>query len=389
MNPLINEEYPCVTAANDVLLAAAEESKLHIDIFPLLDESGRRLLGSVDEELYTIVIAIGDIGAKHTIWLTNGVHGLERPAGTLYFAWLARNAHRIAKLLGPDIRIILIDNINPWGWSYLSRFLADGTDLNRNFRDDFEEIIRLAEGRILDVDAIDPSMITLMGEIRRLKHLAAFWARYGSQGIRKVVAIGQCDRPGGILYTGNSPSQNNRIVRDIIRKYRTEDPGGWNLLNDHHTGLGSGRPSASIVCAVGHNPSSPEYRLATELLGFEPTATNQPNNLTSAYEGNIERAFEKELLHDQAKILICKEVGTVRRWRSGLATMLRHCALRMRRDDDHWERHGPWTERLARDSFYLPNKRWRESITERLWDSLALSIEGLKSGALSSHIQHP
>ncbi len=89
--------------------------------------------GPQGEALYTDVATIGLKSATNIIVLGSGTHGVEGFAGSGIQTGLFREG--IASALKPNVGIIMIHAINPYGFAHLRRANEDNVDLNRNFID--------------------------------------------------------------------------------------------------------------------------------------------------------------------------------------------------------------------------------------------------------------
>ncbi len=89
--------------------------------------------GPEGEPLYTDVALIGPKDAAVILVLVSGTHGVEGFAGSGIQTGLLQQG--IASVLNPNVSIVMIHAINPYGFAHLRRFNEDNVDLNRNFVD--------------------------------------------------------------------------------------------------------------------------------------------------------------------------------------------------------------------------------------------------------------
>ena len=89
--------------------------------------------GPEGEPLFTDVALIGPKDAKDILVLGSGTHGVEGFAGSGIQTGLLRQG--IALNMKPNMSIVMIHAINPYGFAHLRRFNEDNVDLNRNFVD--------------------------------------------------------------------------------------------------------------------------------------------------------------------------------------------------------------------------------------------------------------
>src|SRR5689334_549781 len=87
------------------------------------------LPGPNGETLYCDVADVGPSQASAVHLLIAGTHGVEGFLGSAVLIDL------LSQGPAPNVRMLLVHGINPWGFANLCRFTENNVDLNRNFVD--------------------------------------------------------------------------------------------------------------------------------------------------------------------------------------------------------------------------------------------------------------
>lgn len=190
--------------------------------------------GALGEELAIDVAYFGAPDASRLLILSSGTHGPEGFSGSGCQIAALHDTELLARLAQPNIGLLLIHAVNPYGFSYLQRTNQDNVDLNRNHVD-FD--IPIPPNDVYagwDRLAIPPSWPPTHEEESAL---AAYIEQYGGpQAFRKAMGSQQHCTPNGLFYGGQAPTWNNHTLRAILRRYADNASHiGW---IDVHTGLG-------------------------------------------------------------------------------------------------------------------------------------------------------
>lgn len=213
--------------AREKFLFAAREKGFAIETFihPIRAQNGG--------ELALDVASLGEIGAPKTLWFSCGTHGLEGAAGSAtILQWL----DGFDGNLPPDINIIIIHAVNPFGWEYANRGNEDGIDLNRNCILDFatkpqnpayEDIHRILIETTPDEAGLD-EFIAQFGQIA---------AEKGYNHVVNGVTAGQYEYANGLSFGGFERSWSIKTLLQIADKYLAQVK--ELVLIDWHTGIGT------------------------------------------------------------------------------------------------------------------------------------------------------
>lgn len=379
MNGLLGIKFPHATQANDAFMQAAERNGFGITEYPLTGLNGKNLRGLNDEFLATKVTVIGNPDAQHRIWITTGLHGVERLAGTAFCCWLMENREEIEKLLGLHICIIIIDDLVPWGASHYSRFTHEGIDVNRNFRHDFPKKPQLPRWyREVDND-LNPDALTLVSEIGKIRRLFKFQKDKGDEAVQEIARDGQGVDGRKMFFFGSEPTWTNSTLREIIRNYSVNRP-GHDVHVDIHSGLGPSIAKSNPLLITIYEPGSDEQRRAQKFFGENIFSTHEQNKYTSSGVGTIENAFFDELPNGRIYTGVCAELGTIDIALVMMGLRWRHCTLN---NKNWWHRqpHERWTRYFISMAFFKATNGWRKRVNPCLYEILERVITKLQEEA--------
>jgi hypothetical protein len=179
-------------------------------------------------------IDVGCYGSgERAVVISSGLHGVEGYLGSaIQLAWL--EVLQSVDLSG--VRLVFLHALNPYGFSERRRWNEDGVDLNRNFLSETEAFAGSPEQYGALNAFFNPASPPSHWEPFLLK---ALWqaARYGSQGIKQTLAVGQYDYPQGLFFGGHGPTQTQQILRANLGRWLGDVATVTHV--DFHTGLGA------------------------------------------------------------------------------------------------------------------------------------------------------
>ncbi|ALM82272.1 M14 family metallopeptidase [Bordetella sp. N] len=236
--------------------------------------------GPEGEALAVDVATLGPQDAHRQLLILSGTHGLEGRAGSaMQVAWLlAGDGGR----LPPDVRVVLVHALNPYGFAYASRTTENNVDLNRNFVDHaapYPDNPGYAE--------LHKALLPPVWSEAALAATDAATARYrqehGPDALFDVTARGQYTHPDGVMYGGRGREWSNLTLERIVR---THLAGARQIgLIDWHTGIGDyGEPF--FLC---FNPDGSDLQAeAARWWGQERVVGQRPNGLARPdYQGLV------------------------------------------------------------------------------------------------------
>jgi hypothetical protein len=190
--------------------------------------------GPNGEELSTDVARFGPASADAVILVTSATHGIEGFCGSgCQIGWL-RNG--LPRELPPNIALVLVHAINPYGFAHERRVNEDNVDLNRNYRDHakppphntaYAEI----HGYLIPADWDGPARKAADAAIMK------YISEKGERAFQAAVSTGQWEYPDGLFYGGKAPTWSNKLWRRLIREQAGRARRIVQL--DFHTGLGA------------------------------------------------------------------------------------------------------------------------------------------------------
>jgi predicted deacylase len=272
----------------------------------------------------------------------------------------------------PDMAVVVIHTVNPWGMAWWRRQNESNVDLNRNWRrDDIEPI------QNDPYDQIHPLACPDTDDLPQLDELFAaagdLVAEKGFEWVRDGITTGQYRHADGLHYGGERTEESNRIVEAIVTERLT---GAERVLVlDLHTGHG---PRGEITLLSDEPPGSEQDRFFTTHFPqarVEATADN-PDATTGVKSGQIGNGI-RDLLTDAQCYSTSLEWGTAgdmdqlvatyqEQWvyRRGDRTTPAHAAAVWAYrdcfcpDDEEWERTAMAAGRIQMDAAVAAVASW-------------------------------
>lgn len=319
-----------------------------------------------DEGLAMDVAWLGSAAPRAAVIVTSGTHGVEGFAGSGFQCSVL--AERTLLGLEPDVAVMLVHALNPFGFSNCCRVNERNIDLNRNFID----FTRLPASPGYDElhAAIVPAQ--WLGEARSRADLAleAAWESLGERGFQQAVCLGQYTHADGLFYGGDAASWSNLAWRGCLARL----PPSIEILAhiDIHTGLGP-YGYGEIVYSLPSN--HPAHALASAWYdGLGMCTAGSSGSAASAIGGTMNHAILQTRL-DAPVTSISLEFGTVE-----FRRMFE--ALRA----DNWLRtHAPPGFAAADDirhelvsCFFPSDIEWQEAVIERCNEVVAQTLAGVR-----------
>ncbi len=257
--------------------------------------------GPKGEPLYTDVALIGPEDAKDILVLISGTHGVEGFGGSGIQTGLLHND--ITTLLKPNMSIVMIHAINPYGFAHLRRFNEDNIDLNRNFVD-HSQPYPINQGYKKLVDAINPKSISFWVKAKSRLMLLLYSLKEGKKAMREIISRGQYVYPKGLFYGGQSETWSNKTIREITSRYLVKAE--RLVIIDLHTGLG---PYGYGEIILNEKKDSPSYKRAVEWLGNRVKTTASDESVSVHIRGPLKLAIP-DMLPNAEVTAITLEFGT-------------------------------------------------------------------------------
>ena len=195
-------------------------------------------LGRDGEPLSIDIGIFGAATASKVLFNINGTHGNEAYSGGA--AQLQLIARGLLDDLPQSVSVILVHNLNPYGWANDSQLNENLVNLNRNFVD-FDNLPESDELHLDLEKGIAFEDLSFGALDRALREFNAVVERYGEERFNSAFWNGQYIAPASINYGGRAPEWSNECLREFANS-RLIDTERIAYL-DWHTGLGDyGQP---------------------------------------------------------------------------------------------------------------------------------------------------
>ena len=293
----------------------------------------------------------------------SGTHGIEGFCGSA--AQIAFLRQRHSAKLPPDLRVLLIHGLNPYGFAALRRGTEENVDLNRNFVDFASELPQN--------DAYDALAAALCpGDWDGPQRAAAdavlmqYMQRHGLAAFQQAITGGQYRHATGLFYGGAKPSWSRNLVEALLdTECRTAE---HMAFLDLHSGLGP-FGIGQIITDRANEPQACHFYGEVVLDGGE-------NSPSSKLSGNMV-SFVTDRLGTDRVTAAALEFGTIEPLK--VLTALRGDAwLHATQNAD-----AAATERIhaaMRAAFCPDDEIWKARILERSAEIIGRAIARVSAG---------
>lgn len=216
---------PDFAAARSAFLGAADAAGA------VVTTHDHPLTGPDDGALATDVAVLGPPDARHRLLVVSGTHGVEGFAGSLcQTTWLRDGVD-----LPPDLAVVMVHAINPYGFAWVRRVNEDNVDLNRNCVG-FGGPLPENAGYDALADVLVPPTWDDATQQATAEVLLGYAAEHGFDGLQDAVSRGQYTHPRGIFYGGAAPVWSRLTLEHLVRAHLGD--ARYAAVLDLHTGLG-------------------------------------------------------------------------------------------------------------------------------------------------------
>jgi len=297
INPFFSKNYQ---EAREKFMEAAQKVGAGIESFQ------NPHTGPKGEPLYLDVAAIGSKNASDILVLSSGTHGVEGFAGSGIQVGLLRGV--IQSELKPNVGILMIHAVNPYGFAHLRRSNEDNVDLNRNFTAN-SKLNHKNEGYAELADVISPQSISVWETVKLRFHLLLYRLRKGKAELQQAISGGQYQYPHGIFFGGHFETWSVKTLKVIAKQYLSSAKRVTFI--DIHTGLGP-HGYAEIIMNVPHD--DPSYKRAVKYWGNRVRTTvkdiRSENNSASVHLPNSLKLAIPDMLPKAEVTAVSVEYGT-------------------------------------------------------------------------------
>ncbi|MBP6014068.1 MAG: M14 family metallopeptidase [Alphaproteobacteria bacterium] len=320
--------------------------------------------GPNGEDLNVDVAVAGPAGGKVGLLLISGTHGVEAYAGSAcQVGWLKNNRN---DAWPPELKVVMIHALNPYGFAWNRRVTEDNVDLNRNFVDHSAPYPTNGGYEQLKL-AIAPPDLGAETLRRGSELFRDFIKEYGPFTMQEAVSKGQYAHPDGMYFGGNREQWSAGIVKHVVRRELAHCRRVGVI--DFHTGLG---PYGHGELISEESPETPAYARA-KAWWPDICSTQAGDSVSAAVLGSIDSCIPGLLLRSDVA-MACLEFGTV-------STFEVFMALRA----DNWlhtlgDPKGPEAAEIKaqiRGAFYPDRDDWKDMIWRRGEAVMSQAIAGL------------
>jgi Protein of unknown function (DUF2817) len=204
------------------------------------------LRGPAGETLACDVVLLGPADASKVLFLTSGMHGPELYCGS--GVQCALLALCLVDPLPPDMAVVLVHAINPWGSAHVRRMTENNVDPCRNFID-FDRPLpaNTAYERLHPHLGFDSRPGPQGDEARSA--LAAVRAELGSSAYQTALMSGQYIHPDGFSFGGTAPEWTNRTMTALLQRHAGD--AAKVAAIDLHSGVGPWGYGLAVVVHEG------------------------------------------------------------------------------------------------------------------------------------------
>lgn len=296
------------------------------------------------------LVHIGPARAEKRLALLAGTHGVEGYFGAAVCLGLIADGH--LDHLPPDLAVVVLHGLNPWGFAWSRRVTEDNVDLNRNWidfasgRPDHPGYEQIADALL--PESLEPaSLAAADAELRR------FARSNGLPALQTAITRGQYHFDDGLYFGGFGPTWSRRRIADVAASHLAG--AGHVAAIDFHSGLGPWGAGELITIAA---PGSADHTRAVHLFADGIKSTLTGDSVSSHLIGSLDEGLAP-LVAPAALTFVALEVGT----RDGQTVI---AALR----DDNWlHRSGRLSAAAARpvkarlkDAFAPEEAEWQDRV---------------------------
>jgi hypothetical protein len=282
--------------ARNKFLRASREAGAQIENYKIPNP------GPDGKPIFTDVSFFGRMDAKNILILGSGTHGVEGFAGSGIQTGLLREG--FVTELKPDVGLVMIHAINPYGFAQLRRFNEDNVDLNRNFVDHSQDYPK-NDGYKKIADAVLPKTLSFWENTKSRLKLLWFRLTKGKNCLKHAISSGQYSYPQGLFYRGSSEAWSNKTLRKIIKLHSSKAERV--IFIGFHTGLGA-FGNAEVILNVKKDTDA--YENAVKLWGDRVKTTVGGGSVSGHLQGTVKLAVPNMVPNPVETVAVSLEFGT-------------------------------------------------------------------------------
>jgi hypothetical protein len=334
-------------SARESFVAVAEGASLGITtrVHP-------RAHGIDGKPLFLDVATCGPREARRALLLISGTHGVEGYFGSGVQTGLLREG--LAGRVPPQVKLVILHALNPYGFSWDRRVNEHNADINRNFVDHDHPPANDAYDSL--ADAIAPRAVTPAAMRKANMRLRDFAVAHGPAALQEAISRGQYRHPDGLYFGGTQESWSALMLKDVFRE---ELRGVDELVAiDFHTGLGESGAAEMITEDL---PDSPAFARARSLWGDLLQSSASGESVSVPLTGTVDSAIA-HWMSGKAHAFAALEVGT-QSLRDVFDALRKDNWLHVHATPAH--RSGRTIRKNIRAAFYPDTEEWKHRVWTR------------------------
>ena len=353
------------TSARDGFLSACTDRKYRLKSY----RNDQYIVDS-SVELITDVARVGPTEATKVLVLISGTHGVEGFCGSA--CQIAATRLGVFDDLPPQLAVLMIHAINPYGFAYGRRVTEGNVDLNRNCVDDFSsEALTEFNPEYESLNRLlNPEQWSSTKPHVGFNEIMSYIKERGLESFQAAVSIGQYRHETGLFYGGANKTWTRVMLEDVLS---AELRGAKDVVVvDYHTGLG--QPGTGELICVEPDFSG-AYQCAVRLYGRCVKSTRPVDLGTKAVSADVHGSIDRVFRGEYALTYVALEFGTI--------SVLE--VLEVLRADNWLYQHGSnCSSQLANEiqsdmhaAFYPNREEWRQAVLHRSAQVVIQALAGL------------
>ncbi len=323
------------------------------------------LKGRDQEDLAIDVCRTSPGNARNLMVISSGCHGVEGFCGSAIQTDLLGDEQWARCTEAPDLAVLYLHGLNPYGFSWMRRATHENVDLNRNFLDFSQPLPDNPGYRAIHHLLLPKTWPTGIGNSARLM---LFAARHSRQALQEAITRGQHSHPEGLFFSGLEPTWSNVQIRQILRQHARQCQRiGW---IDVHTGLGPNGVGERIYRG---RASTVDLQRARNWWGLQVTNSFDGSSSSAQLDGTLDLAVMQECPQAQYNGLTL-EYGTLpgpQVLNALRAEQWLECNRQASRT-----RHEQIKQQM-RDAFYDDRPQWKQQVLQQARDVCDLTLAAL------------
>jgi hypothetical protein len=319
----------------------------------------------INDNLTIDIAMYGNPLAHRAVVISSGLHGVEGLFGSaVQLALLDRYLPDYP--LPPDLAIVMLHILNPFGCAWCRRWNEDNIDLNRNFLP-AGAAYRSCPPDYPQLDSfLNPQSPPTRFEPFLLKSLGIV-QRYGMATLKHTLPVGQYEFPQGLFFGGNAPSQTQQILAANLGRWLGVARQVLHL--DLHSGLGKWG-TYQLFAEVAKDSQRSTW--LQQQFGRDRLLTLAPKDLVYQSRGTFGQWCQASYPHLDYDFLLA-EFGTY--------PMLRVLRALRAENRAHWwgdpeARSYRWAKDDLAEVFVPRDLRWRDHVLNQ---AVELCLTGIES----------